>query len=522
MKCLRQEIEQNKKWLIYALLATFFWGLAAHMYCFTNNSFSHDSLNEFHAAIFGNEWKIRSGRIFVPLYRDLFRSDATLPWLIGIMALLWICLAVFLTIRMFRIESKVLIFLTAGIFAANISVSATAATYLHDLDCDMFGLLLAVAAACLWDRVPWGFAAGAGLIAVSLGLYQAYISVTITLVLIICILDLLHQQSFRYVFFRGIKAIGMLLLGGVLYYIAMQTVVRLSHVQLASGRHNFMDTAAQLTPKIFLQMVIGAYKDCFHRLMNAYSSYPAVMIRGATILLLGVSVIAVISGLRNKNVRIPERILCVVLIGLLPLGMNVLYVLTIGNVHDLMVYAIWLTYLLALLSGDWLVKRWKECGHAVKEKTGKCLNQMCMLLVLLILFGNVQFSNGMYLEKDMEYDAYLSLMTRVVYRMEDYDGYVPGETPVFFSGLPQNHNPSIPGMREYQSVVGMWSTDVLYTPERIRFQAYFDYILCTPVNLVEEEQWEAMWEDPRISELPCYPAGGCIAMIDDVLVVKLG
>lgn len=523
MKNLQNQFEQGKMQWIFSLVATFLWGVAAHMYGFVDNNVSHDSLKEFHGAILGNQLKIQSGRVFVPLYRDLFRSDATLPWLIGILALLWIGLAVYLTIRIFHMESKVLIFLTAGIFTTNISVSATAATYLHDLDCYMFSLLCAVAAVYMWDRFSWGFWAGAGLLSVSLGIYQSYISVTIVLVLITSVLDLLNEGTFRDVFRKGLKAIGMLVLGGVLYYIAMKVIVELSHIPLSRGRHNFMDTMAQMTPQLFLQMTLCAYQDCFHRLLNAYSAYPALMIRGATILLLAIAVLAVAVEVRKKHMRLPEKLLCVVLLGLLPLGMNVLYVLTIGNIHDLMVFAIWLFYLLALLLGDDLARKWKGNGsHSAKAKTGKFLNQICVICVFFILYGNVQYSNGMYLMKDMEYDAYLSLMTRVVSRMEDYEGYVPEETPVFFSGLPKDLNTSIPGFREYQSATGMESTDLIYTPQRKRFQAYFDYILCTPVNLVEEELWNDMQEDPRISEIPCYPADGCIVMVGDVLVVKLG
>lgn len=523
MESLRRKFERNKWQLCFSMLSAFVWGLAAHMYGFMDNSFSHDSLKELHGAIFGSHWKIELGRIFVPMYRDLLRSDATLPWLIGLLSLVWIGLAVFLTVRIFHVESKVLIFLTAGIFSTNISVSATAATYLHDLDCYMFSLVCSVAAVYMWNRCSWGFLPGAVLLAVSLGMYQGYISVTIVLVLIACILDLLNEKTFRDVFPKGLKAIGMLLLGGLLYYVSIQGVLWLTHSSLATGRYNSMDVMRQLTPRLFLEMTAGAYQDCFARLWNACSSYPAILVRGATALLAAVSVLAVITGLLNKKIGIPEKLLCLVLIALLPLGMNILYVLTVGDNHDLMVYAIWLFYLLALLLGDWLAKKWKTNDRPrIKGKTGQLLNGVCILLVLLLMYGNVQFANGMYLAKDLEYDAYLSLMTRVVYRMEDYDGYVPGETPVYFSGLPQDLNRSIPGFREYQMVTGMELTDLLCTPQRIRFQAYFDYILGAPVNLIPDEQWLEMGDDPRIAQMPCYPADGCIAMIDDMLVVRLG
>lgn len=154
MDTLRKLYDQNKKWLSFSLISTFLWGMAAHAYRFLNNTVSHDSLNEFHGAIFGNAHKLKLGRIFVPLYQDLARGDLSVPWLIGCLSLLWIGLAVFLTLRIFKIESKLIAFLTAGIFTTNISISATAATYLHDLDCYSFSLLCAVAAAYLYSQYP--------------------------------------------------------------------------------------------------------------------------------------------------------------------------------------------------------------------------------------------------------------------------------------------------------------------------------------------------------------------------------
>ena len=126
MQQIRAFYEAHKKWLWFSLIATFLWGMVAHGYCFMDNNVSHDSLNEFQSAIVGNDIKIGSGRFFVPLYRDLLRSDVTLPWLIGVLSLLWIGMSVFLVMRMFRVRSKVTAFLIAGIFTVNISVSSTA------------------------------------------------------------------------------------------------------------------------------------------------------------------------------------------------------------------------------------------------------------------------------------------------------------------------------------------------------------------------------------------------------------
>ena len=56
------------------------------------------------------------------------------------------------------------------------------------------------------------------------------------------------------------------------------------------------------------------------------------------------------------------------------------------------------------------------------------------ILLLTLLFDRGIYANQMYLKKNLEYDATLSVMTRVVDRIEQVDGYIPGETPVKFLG----------------------------------------------------------------------------------------
>ena len=505
-------LSKHKKQLSFSMAATFFWGLLAHAYRFFNGNFSHDSLNELHAAIYGNNLRLVSGRYFVPLYRDLLRSDVTLPWLIGALSLIWIGLAVFLVSRIFRMENKKLVFLTAGIFAVNITVSATAATYIHDLDCFMLSLLCAVAAVWLWQAHPLGWLPGAGLLVISLGMYQSFLFAAVVLVMLRCILWLLEEEPFSTVLRRGLKAIGMILLGGIGYWVGLKISTHISGIALSSGDYNSLDLMQGITPQSLLSLMVQAYQDCLSRLWNAYSSYPAIGIKAITALLALVSLMALV--LEARKLGWKERLLLVVLVVLLPLGANLIYVLTVGGSHDLMVYAIWLLWLLPLLLADRLCR---TRAHRVF----RWQKWLVMAMVAVLLYGNVQFANGMYIKKDLEQDAYLSLMTRVADRMEQTEGYVPGETPVVFIGVPTLPNSVMPGFKDYWNVTGMTSSDVITAPEKSRFQAYFDYILNTPLLLADGDQWLVIRDSQESADMPAYPAAGSVALRDGVLVVKL-
>lgn len=516
MNRIAQFYKNSRKELGFCMAAVFGWGMAAHGYMFLDNNVSHDSLNEFHAEILGNSIKMGSGRIFTSIYRDLLGNDVTLPWLAGLMSLIWIGLAVFLVTRLFQVKSRTTICLIAGIFATNIAVSATAATYIHDLDSYMFSMLCAVAAVYLWKCWKYGWLLGAGMLALSIGIYQAYLFVAIGLVMIDCIMRLLRDERFASVVGSGLKAIGMILLGGGLYYASMRGLLHAAGATLVKGDYNSMDLILYQSPMNILRLLGGAYADWFKRLFYAGSAYPGVLVKGITLLFFAVVSIGVGAGIARKEMGLWERLLLLALLGLLPLGTNLICAMMIRRNHDLMSFSVFLFYLLALLIGDWL----KENG---KFRTIGCVTRnLCALLMAVLLFGNVRFSNGLYLKKDLEYDAYLSLMTRVVGRLEAEEGYIPGETPVIFVGTPDNRIDIMPGFKDYWDVIGMISTDVIYTPEVSRYRAYFDYVMGLPICLADQELWNTVSKSTMAQQMPCYPAEGCLQFQDGVLVMKLG
>ena len=46
--------------------------------------------------------------------------------------------------------------------------------------------------------------------------------------------------------------------------------------------------------------------------------------------------------------------------------------------------------------------------------------------------------------------------------------------------------------------------------------------LINPAIIADTQTWLRMQNDIRVAEMPCYPADGSMAIIDDILVVKMG
>lgn len=524
MNLLSDKIKQNRKVLLICLISVFLWGLAAHNYGFVHSSFSHDSLFEFNGDGLSNYIRLRNGRFLSPVCRQLFRTDLTLPWLIGVLGLSWIGLSVFFTAKIFRIEQPVLLVVLSGFFAANLTVSSTIATFMHDFDCDMLALLFSGLAVFSWQKGKWGVVPGAACVMCSLALYQSYICVSITLVMLVCMMALLDGDSLGTVLVQGLRGCAMLLLGGGLYFVALKAVRMITGIGLLSGAYNSLDSPLRILEMSWFDikyLLKETYTIFFERLIQVVSPFPAVT-GFATKILLGLSAALLLANIVAGRVRIGQTLLLLVLTALLPLGMNMMHLITLGSTsHELMIYAYWLIYLLPLLLGHRLMAR---AGAAAGKwgvpalRLSRWTQAACVLIVLVLICANVQTANAMYLKKDMEQNAYLSVMTRVVYRMEEAEGYVPGETPVVMVGLPQQINEVIPGFEAYRKPNGMWMSDVLNYDDSGHWAAYFKYILQNPAKITDGAQ---MLQDPRVQAMPCYPKKGCVAFIDGTMFVKL-
>lgn len=504
----------DMKW---CFLFTYLWGIAAHGYIFLNNSISHDSLDEF---VLSSEMAVgrryANGRVFWLMYRSLLQMDKVYPWLIGLLSLLYIGIAVFLVIRIFKVKSKPLMFLISGIMTVNITVVATAATFLHDFDCDMFALLLSVAAVSLWKEHRWGYLWGSIPVMVMLGLYQGYITVTITLAMFVCILMLLDGASFQQVFFSGIKAIGMIIIGGILYFIAMKGILVITHRTL-SDLYNSPAKLLEITPASLLPMVKDTYFNTLKLLMRPATVYPYGFIRfiNGAIYLTGFLTVARHVWIRKLGV--PEALLLFTLILLLPLGMNIVAVLSGGVSQELMYYALFLVFPFIIV----VIDRYAN-GLTIPGISEHPLQTICFLLLGVLLWGNLMFAHEAYLVKDFEQDALLSYMTRVAYRIEEEPDYIQGGTPIAFIGYPEHVITLMPDANQVYEVNGMYYPYPWYCGTADKYVYYYRYILMNPAVIATDDIVLPLAQNPEVIAMPSYPEEGCMQFINDVLVVKLG
>lgn len=510
----------QKKVFVKSILFTFIWGIIGHAYGLLNFTISHDSLEALYSARTENAWKISLGRFFVPLYRTLTRGPLTAPWLIGMLALIWIGISSYLVIQLFNLKSDLGMILTTGILTVNPVVCALIATYLHDFDVDMFALLLMVLAVYFWEKKP-GAAGGmaAIFIASGLGLYQSYLSVAIVLILMILMLQLINGKKFKDVFLKGTKACFLVLAGGGLYLILMKLICFFTN-QTVSESYNSISRLWNLSWTMIFRHILQTYYYFFIYFTHPVTTY-SFGIMPFVNLLLGVCVLGIVGYLLFRaDIGGLEKLLLLCMGILLPVALNVSYILSDGTLHGLMMYAFCLVYLFALLIVRWFLKTVDEKWRRV----GKNIRILTVIIVFLVFWNNIILSNAAYLKKDLERQQMLSLMTRVVAAIEEREDYVQGETRLAFVGKIQKDT-----MEGFELFAGDGRTSgVIGLNENIQiknsrnYEQYFRYVLNIPVNLCESQELLNLMNKNEIKQMPVFPAHGSIEMIDGTLVIKMG
>ena len=504
----------TKQRLLLCFLAVFLFGLAAHAYGFLRAGFSHDMLNALVTEPVETYWKMQLGRPGIVLYRRIVRGLIAAPWQLGLLSLLWLSLSCFLTVRLFRISSRLFTVLTAGILTANLSVIAMTATFLYEMDADLFAMLIGICAVWLWDQDRRkGALAGIPLIAFCIGTYQSMVSVPITLIMLLCIAELLRGETARAVFQKGFRALVMLAVGGLLYLALVHLMCSWKGINLSPDSYN---SVGQASSRSLFGHIVHTYTTWIGAFWNPSQTHiePVVLAINGLLALLGLG--HLLYWLRKSESGVGEKLLLCLLVLLLPLGMNTAQLAFSQDVHDLMKYAFWLSGLLVLI----LV----FLAPAGKKPS---VSTFCAAaLILVFLCSNIQTANIVYTRKNLEQNAALSLMTRVLYRMEARDDYVPGETAVVFAGVSPQLQARIPGFEDYYDITGCEESSPieksLASYNYNAYAAYFRYILNNPAVMANTDVWNRMQKDARVQAMPCYPDAGCMQNLDGILVVRMG
>ena len=505
-----------KKIALYTLI---FMALL-HGYRYVSLGFSHDSLA--FAWQPDLEWQISLGRYMQPFYWWIIRGRIAAPFIVGVLSYGYMVGSVYGVASLLDLKAKTTLFLLSGLMCGSLAFVALDATYSHTADVYMLALMLNIAAAwlCLRGkrRVPSVLAAVV-LLVISTGLYQAYLQVFTALTMVWALLRLLKtdDRAIPEAVARCAQSFLALMLAMALFFVGYYVVMAVTGVEAVS-KANSIGGMKVLSGAALVDMVKTTWKMPLRQLGRLQGRIaPLARMLTAVVLMTGAA--ATIFTARRSRVSAWQALGMAVLVLLLPFGMNWICLFCGGVVHDLMMYAYIVPLLAALAANEraWnlaLADEGKQIGK--KTRAAACV---LPLAVLTLLFDRGIYANQIYLKKDLEYDATLSVMTRVVDRIEQVEGYIPGETPVEFLGdiLRSQLAMTRPAFAHLGSLTGTEENYAITYADT--FWMYLEDVMGYPIKRFRETKNE---EQERVTDdMPCFPDKDSVQMVDGVVFVKL-
>ena len=512
-----------------SFLYTFLLGLLAHGYGFLHFQPSHDSLAEAVSNAANWKCKIQAGRFLKPLYDLALGRFTSFPWINGLMALVFLALAGYFVAEMLDLRKKGQIALVCGILTTNVTVTAISATYTQDFGADMCALALAMLAGFLWKVLSgpgcWVrkrtaalcLAAMAVCLAASMALYQAFVFSFVTMVMAVSVFRCLEypQMSLKKIWAADFFAAGAAILGGLMYFAGLKVVTLVTGVSLHQNNYNSVSNAWTNREPVGERLV-----GCLEQLWKAFAEmpgyvYPAALPRIISLLLLAVTALCLGAGIvRLAKKKHPVGVIMTILVltALLPFAMNGVRLLN-TSVHVLMTYSYWLAYVFVFRLAIGL-------SETSRSKPSKWAERLTAGLLCGIVLMNIQTANAGYVKKATEQQATLSVMTRVVDRLESTEGYEPGITPVVFLGTPADYLKTFEPFEEIESIAGL-NANASVTYLRA-YAMYFQMIMRVNVNIVYDLSDFDLDEDTCGKTMPCFPAEDSIQMLNGVMIVKFG
>lgn len=489
-------------------LTAVLWGMLAYGFAFTNKLVNHDEVSQ----LFGKGATVSSGRWGLGVLDAIF-PNYSMPWGYGIVTIVLIALGICFILRMFRIENHVLQVLLSGCMMVFPSVIGVFGYMFTSSSYGLSYLLCVLAVWLLTRKERLDLALAFGCMVASLSIYQSYISIAASLLVVLLIRELLTGAEPATVLKQGIGYVLFLIFSLALYYGATQVILKWKGVSF----NDYASDSITLSVSGIVNGIGLAYGNFFRFFFEGLNCLmPTGLSRSLHWgLLAGILLVTLILVASRKQQRLARYALLTLLVALLPLAINCMYLVTAeSSIHTLVLYSFTSTYVFAAMVLELALPciSLKKLPDLLRRLA---LELMPMLLAAIVVI-NVYVANESYLNMHLRYEnayAFYTMLTTNIQQM-----------PEFTEGT-------------RVAVIGSWQSPEYYTerfaftdaltgvkgflPSDYSYPYFLEYYLGFPVECVTTEEAEAIRHTKAFQNMPTYPYHGSIAVIDDVIVVKL-
>lgn len=487
-----------------ALIGTFIIGLLTHMYMFTNKLPNHDYPYNIYGSQF--RWPLMLGRWFLEP-ATVISSHFILPWMNGLLALLYVSLAAAFIVAIFKVKNIMPVLLCGGLLVTYPAFTDTAG-FLFTADGYMMALLLSSVSVWVWEskKGKLKYILFALTLGSAVGIYQAYLSFAIYLILIRIILDIFEH---RYTDKALLVKIGDALLCGIcavgFYYIMQRLVMKAAGVTFAD--YMGISDAGFLNFKAFASTLLRdtvSFTELFIGQDGSFTLFE--ILNGIFIILFLIIYIFLIVRRKLLQQKLQAAIFIVANILFIPsaylwdfISEEVIYRL-------LMLYCVVLLYMLAVVLVDRYLPEWFGNGYLIFS------------IVMVFNFGLID--NIGYYNLNLCWEQTYATAIQMQDRLQQLEGYENTEEILILGTLQmKNENRREWVMDRLPPMIGIEDVNLM------RNQAFIISILESDLGMILHgvggERAEEIRQKDEVKKMGCWPAADSVKMVENVMIIKL-
>lgn len=500
------KIKHNvKKESKMAFLSAIIIGFLTHMFVFTNMLPNHDGLTNIYEA----QKKYYSGRFFLSEISGI-SSYFDLPWVNGSLSILFLALGAVILVELFKLKKGISIVLTSGLLVTFPTVSSTF-SYMFTANGYMAAFTLAILSVFITRKYEYGFIPGGLILFISVGVYQINLPMVLTLILVLLIVELLHnEQSIRTLFHKALHQLLSVVIGMGLYTILFKSYqMKTDRVTNYQGLDEVGFPLGDMSSRIYeiKDILVGFFfQDIFGS--TSINLFEILNICLFLLIFIGVIIFTIKNNVHKSSVHI---VLVFISFSLLPFAVYSLYFTSSGVVyHMLMQMPLVFIYLIPIVLYDQL---------SVGQLIVRTYSWSTLIVVALIVFNFAIISNITYFNMTLRYEKTYGITNRVLDRIEQTEGYndvtkiamighIEMDSELFTEAI-VNSIPTMTG-----------ANDQVFVIDSLRLSKMLDSYFGKNLKAVSNKEMKRIKENSEVRSMNAWPAKNSVIIIDDTAIVK--
>ncbi len=488
-------------------IVTVIIGLITHLFMMTNKLPNHDDIE----SIFSKGVTFELGRWGLELIKYIF-PNYSMPWFNGIIMIIMIALSACLIAKILGIKSKVKQCLIGAIMITYSSVTCTLA---YTFTASAYGVAIFLSVFCVYFAIKSekksNMIFSIICLILSLSIYQAYISLTATIFVILLIKYCLNkEEGFKNIVLKGIKYLAILILS-LLIYLASVLIINyfmgstLSEYQGASEIGNISINA-------IVKGVINCYMTIPRLILRDFYGLSAgsLLKIGYLATIITILILAIIQ-LKEVAKSSKKKMTLYIILGIiLPISMNLMYLINSKiEIHSLMLYGNCFILILPLVLTE----------ESSETKPIKYINKIIIVTLIIMLYKYIAFANESYFKLKLSYENTYSFYTTLVTRIESTKGFNE-DTKIAFIGeyggeLLYPNSDYFSDLDDFTGIISNLEMISAYSKEN-----FIKNYIGIDFNYASEEEINELQNNEKVKEMNIYPYDNSINKINDIIVIK--